>query len=556
MRPVLAGFQSGSVLAWRGRERLTAAAALHAARKLAAALPPGQHVLNLCESLDRFIVATITALVAGRTLVLPPTRLGRTLDRLRADLPDSVCLFDSYAGDDGSTFGVDRWIEAALREPSASVDVWPAVADAHTAAILFTSGSTGAPQPHRKSWGELCDGARALMGSIARPAPDVAILGTVPPQHMFGFETTVMLPLQSGIPVIAAQPQFAGDLVDVLRDVRAVAAGGAWLMTTPLQLRGFHRERCALQGIGGVIASTMPLDGALARDVERDWNTTVHEIYGCTEGGMLAVRRPGTTSTWTPAAGIAFEIADDGKAQVSGGHVGATLCIADRLRRVADNGDFELIGRDADLVKIGGKRASLAGLTRELVEIAGVRDGVVFLPADNAPRVAALAVAPGIEIEALRRELAQRIDPAFMPRPLLLVDALPRNPAGKLPLDALRARVSAARATAATPSHRAQALTAQLRFGRDHPALAGHFPGRPIVPGVLLLASVEDLLRDSGLRVVECAQAKFLVPVLPEQQMTIRVDVDETRAARFLIVAGHKTVASGTLRCVRAEAGA
>src|SRR6266498_2259745 len=299
MRPVLAGFQSGSVLAWRGRERLTAAAALHAARKLAAALPPGQHVLNLCESLDRFIVATITALVAGRTLVLPPTRLGRTLDRLRADLPDSVCLFDSYAGDDGSTFGVDRWIEAALREPSASVDVWPAVADAHTAAILFTSGSTGAPQPHRKSWGELCDGARALMGSIARPAPDVAILGTVPPQHMFGFETTVMLPLQSGIPVIAAQPQFAGDLVDVLRDVRAVAAGGAWLMTTPLQLRGFHRERCALQGIGGVIASTMPLDGALARDVERDWNTTVHEIYGCTEGGMLAVRRPGTTSTWT-----------------------------------------------------------------------------------------------------------------------------------------------------------------------------------------------------------------------------------------------------------------
>src|SRR6266540_660769 len=105
MRPLLCGFQFDSVLVWRGRERLSAAGALCAAHKLAAALPQARYVINLCESLDCFVVATMAALIGGRTLVLPPTRLSRTLDDLRARFADSVCLVDASCDGDAAHIG-------------------------------------------------------------------------------------------------------------------------------------------------------------------------------------------------------------------------------------------------------------------------------------------------------------------------------------------------------------------------------------------------------------------------------------------------------------------
>jgi acyl-coenzyme A synthetase/AMP-(fatty) acid ligase len=48
-------------------------------------------------------------------------------------------------------------------------------------------------------------------------------------------------------------------------------------------------------------------------------------------------------------------------------------------------------------------------------------------------------VAPELTSAALKQALRERIDPVFLPRPLLFVDALPRNAAGKLPDHATRA---------------------------------------------------------------------------------------------------------------------
>ena len=164
----------------------------------------------------------------------------------------------------------------------------------------------------------------------------------------------------------------------------------------------------------------MPLDPALACAVERDWRAQVTEIYGCTEGGILAVRRASVATAWTPAAGLAYAIDADGRASVSGGHIHGSLLLPDRMRRAGKEDTFELVGRDEDVVKIAGKRGSLAELTRELLALGGVEDGSVFLPMDDASRVAALVVAPGRTIDDLRSELAHRVDAAFLPRPFLL----------------------------------------------------------------------------------------------------------------------------------------
>jgi 3-hydroxyacyl-[acyl-carrier-protein] dehydratase len=89
-----------------------------------------------------------------------------------------------------------------------------------------------------------------------------------------------------------------------------------------------------------------------------------------------------------------------------------------------------------------------------------------------------------------------------------------------------------------------------LRIDPDHPALAGHFPGRPIVPGVMLLdAAVHalgEMLRPAIPGSVQVTSAKFLSPVGPGETVTISLDAAAT-GARFEISSGGRKVATGTI---------
>jgi 3-hydroxymyristoyl/3-hydroxydecanoyl-(acyl carrier protein) dehydratase len=95
------------------------------------------------------------------------------------------------------------------------------------------------------------------------------------------------------------------------------------------------------------------------------------------------------------------------------------------------------------------------------------------------------------------------------------------------------------------------ALTGRWQVPLDHPAFAGHFPGRPIVPGVLLLAELLELLRQAGEPLVglQVASAKFLEPVGPGADLLLRVLPAEPGAGqrRFEIEHQQRLVASGTL---------
>jgi acyl-coenzyme A synthetase/AMP-(fatty) acid ligase len=124
---------------------------------------------------------------------------------------------------------------------------------------------------------------------------------------------------------------------------------------------------------------------------------------------------------------------------VRAAHLAGPVLLADLVEPL-DEGRFLLRGRNADLLEIAGKRASLGDLTRRLLAIEGVQDAVVFqLGEDGDPvrRIAALAVAPGLEAGAILAALRTCCDPVFLPRRLRLVPALPRNETGKLPQQAL-----------------------------------------------------------------------------------------------------------------------
>jgi acyl-coenzyme A synthetase/AMP-(fatty) acid ligase len=151
---------------------------------------------------------------------------------------------------------------------------------------------------------------------------------------------------------------------------------------------------------------------------------------------MIALRRTAQDETWRLVPGLRFS-ERDGTLWVQGNHVRKPQPVLDRVTQL-DAERFTLQGRKADVVKIAGKRTSLEALNAALLAVEGVRDGVFFVPDEPAGgRLVAFAVAPGLSAGGIRAALRQRIDAAFLPRPLHLVAELPRGDSGKIPRRAL-----------------------------------------------------------------------------------------------------------------------
>ena len=109
----------------------------------------------------------------------------------------------------------------------------------------------------------------------------------VPPQHMYGFETTVLLPLHVPASIWCGGAFYPSDIEAAL----AAVPGPGILVTTPLQIRALLQARLNLAPLARVISATAPLFPDMALEAERSWSTRVDEIFGATEVGSIASRR-------------------------------------------------------------------------------------------------------------------------------------------------------------------------------------------------------------------------------------------------------------------------
>lgn len=414
----------------RGKEISRAKFAAQAIQ-LASQLPDKTNMVNHCENRYHFILGLAAAMLKKQVSLFPASKMPPVIKQLVDQYPDVYCLSDQ----EETLPGVETINLPDLNSVEDSVDaiselVFPAD---QTIAVAFTSGSTGEPRPYYKNWGGYVSeaiGAGKALGLDAKKGG--YMIATVPPQHMYGFIASVMLPLQHRYTIDGNQPFFPEDIKN------AVAGSNkpVLLVTTPIHLRSCVMEQTKVENLEMVLCSTAPLEASLSDAVEKLFETRVQEFYGSTETGAMAYRRQAENDVWKTFPGVTVKLSDEGFAVAADYFFQSPIILLDNVE-VHNENEFVLFGRNTDLIKIAGKRALLSDLNHYLLEIDGVKDGTFFLP-DNAhenkePRLAALVVAPGLTKNELLDKLRESIDSVFLPRPLRFVDALPRNATGKLP---------------------------------------------------------------------------------------------------------------------------
>ncbi|MEO6799804.1 MAG: AMP-binding protein [Rhodanobacter sp.] len=433
--PLLGAVDPTRTVAWCQAKPISARMFLTQVHAVAAALPEAPAAVNLCEDRYAFLVAFCAVVLRGQANLLPSSRAPQAVDEVMAESPGCYALGEQALDPPPPGYRQLPPLEASAA-PAGNL-AWPAIPADQVVAIGYTSGSTGKPGANAKTWASFrASNAGNLAMLQATLGERFEVVATVPPQHMFGMEMSILLPLLGNVGVHAGRPFFPADVAAALAEVPVPRL----LVTTPVHLRALVESGISLPPLTAMLSATAPLPVELAQAAENRFGAPVLEVFGSTETCVFASRRPTRGQDWALYDGVSLHPQPDGTA-IEAPQLEQATVLADIVSVSRDGRHFRLRGRHADLLEIAGKRASLGDLNRRLLAIPGVLDGVVFQleggDALDVHRIAALAVAPGLDEHAILHAMRKAIDPLFLPRPLKLVNALPRNDTGKLPRAAL-----------------------------------------------------------------------------------------------------------------------
>ena len=250
---------------------------------------------------------------------------------------------------------------------------------------LYTSGSTGAPQPQIKTLGQFARGAQVLAARL-----DQEVEG--------GLAAAAQHRLQRAAAAHVRGRNFghaaAGDGHPGARPQAAAARGCACRLravrgrrgldrdaAAPARARPVRRGAAALPPRAGVHHAACSGAGRAGRDAgrARRWSrsTDPRKPAWSPCGAARSIRAGARCS------GVRIE--SEGECtRAWGTHFPSPQTLADQVELDA-RGGFTLLGRRGDLIKIAGRRASLAGLNLLLQDLPGLTDGVFYLPATGAP---------------------------------------------------------------------------------------------------------------------------------------------------------------------------
>jgi acyl-coenzyme A synthetase/AMP-(fatty) acid ligase len=437
--PLLPDSPGGGVLAYRNGRAVSRDEFLHEVLALADRLPKAAHVLNMCMDRYWFAVGFFAAISRGIVSVLPNSPAPEHIASLCAGTPSLFCLSDQELPPSNQVPYL-RIGQSTAHLSSGNADL-PQIPFDQCIARLFTSGSTGEPQAHSKTFGRMQLGANAeaeRMWSAAKGP--CTVLGTVPFRHMYGLESTVLLPILGGGRLCTRTPFFPADIASALAELPAPR----FLVTTPFHLRKLLDADIEIPTLAAILSATAPLSRELASSAEARLGAPMMEIYGSTETGQIATRRPSSQLEWETYSGIKLHQERD-ETIATGGHLECAQVLNDTVG-LSSPTIFRLIDRNSNMINIAGKRSSLAFLNHTIISLSGVRDAAFCVPDSVAEkdvaRLAAFVVAPELSPADILAALRPHLDPVFLPRPIIALAALPRDGNGKLSAAAMAALIA------------------------------------------------------------------------------------------------------------------
>ncbi len=392
-----------------------------------------QHVINLCGNRYLFSVVLCATILKQQVNLLPSNRNIATQQRL------SERYNDTYVIHDGSDTAPDLFFidlsKAGVIETITSHEV-PLINLDQLAAISFTSGSTGDAKPNEKTWKTFVESTKINSRyMLSKTTETIQLLATVPAQHMWGLETSVLMALFANICVVDSKPLFPQDIQTLLNALPAPRM----LVSTPVHLRAVVGNGLEYPKLETVLCATSPLTQQLAAQIEKLFEAEMREVYGCSEIGSMAVRKTALTDIWKKFKGIHFDRQESKQILAHTEHVKDVATLGDFIELI-DEQHFRLKGRTDDMIDIAGKRGSLNEINKVLLSFSDLIDGIVFFPKQDRPiprLVAIVVLKNGTSKKQLTNHFREYLDPAFIPRPIIQVEKLPREDNGKLPKQAL-----------------------------------------------------------------------------------------------------------------------
>ncbi|MEM9385566.1 MAG: AMP-binding protein [Pseudomonadota bacterium] len=343
-------------------------------------------------------------------------------------------------------------------------------AGAATAALLYTSGTTGAPKGVPLSHDNLLSNARALVAAWSFSHRD-ELVHALPIFHVHGLFVALHCALLGGARVRYLRSFDAERVRDALAQA-TVLMGVPTYYARLLKMESFTRAHCAKVRL--FISGSAPLTPKLFHAFEARTGHRILERYGMTETGMLASnplhgeRRAGSVGYALP--GVRIRITDEtgqtlpsdvpGMVEVRGpgvfaGYrnrpdVNARELTADGWFRTGDvgalaaDGRLTLAGRARDLIISGGYNIYPAELEACLDALEGVQESAVIgVPHEDLGEAVVAVIVPSAPAapptpQALKTVLSDRLARYKQPRHIEIVDALPRNTMGKVRKQVLR----------------------------------------------------------------------------------------------------------------------
>jgi len=491
------------------------------ATALSEKLPSKSYAINLCQDRYLFIVSYLAVCLRQQVSLLPSNQSAKTLSNLTISYPDSYILSDD-------SLNAEFHISHDLLEKSSHA--CPLIDIDLPVSISFTSGSTGKPKAVIKTWREFQTSAELALQRFKLQGQKITLLSTVPMQHMYGLETSLFWVLFSQMTLHNSRPFYPEDIRQTLASLPAEKI----LVSTPKHLKICSQTQSQWSDIKFILSSTAPMDSTLAQHIEKNLNAPLFELFGSTETLSFASRQVKKSAYWQPYETIQLTQSNE-QFILQGGHILNPIILDDTFE-INNKGNFSLLGRSSDLIKIAGKRASLLDLNQQLTDIAGIEDGVFFFSKNE--RLSALVVSK-LSKKIITQHLRLAIDEVFLPRALYTVFSLPRNKLGKLLKTELEQLIQ---------TQQMLAKKQLYRIPITHPCFAGHFPNNPIVPGVVLLNYVQQQLLAvfPNDRICTLTQAKFLHPLLPEQDFTVSLMQSSAHSIKFTCLRELETLVTGT----------